>query len=256
MAGALAFFVGGTSLGSMGMESIGIMGVNMGMAGLEAAVCGLVDATRAGGPCGGRDVRGGWRAGHLFADLEATHIQLQALLRTLHITDLFLVSPILLLPVLPLLSPSPGSGMRVGAAQQAGLTLTPASLGPVHLRCLPWAKLTLLPRFVSVLFGAYAESARIRLAREHLKRHQRRPVPTRIPRFLPPQRRTERGGVVPHVRLGIRFGHTARLPCTQRNSSTGHARAASISLALRRLPGMEDLSTGRVPFQSLLQLHL
>ncbi|KZP15968.1 hypothetical protein FIBSPDRAFT_866424, partial [Athelia psychrophila] len=36
---------------------------------------------------------GGGRAGHLFEDQEATHIQLQAL-RTLHITAPFLASPI------------------------------------------------------------------------------------------------------------------------------------------------------------------
>ncbi|KZP15957.1 hypothetical protein FIBSPDRAFT_866382 [Athelia psychrophila] len=61
----------------------------------------------------------------------------------------------------------------LGAAQTAVLTLTLPSLGP---------------------------GARIRLARGHLKRHQRRPVPTSIPRLFPPQRRTERGGVLPHHR--------------------------------------------------------
>ncbi|KZP16046.1 hypothetical protein FIBSPDRAFT_866565, partial [Athelia psychrophila] len=48
----------------------------------------------------------GWRAGQPLADLEARHIQLQASLRTLHITDPFLVSPILL-PSCPFSPPHP-----------------------------------------------------------------------------------------------------------------------------------------------------
>ncbi|KZP16024.1 hypothetical protein FIBSPDRAFT_866527 [Athelia psychrophila] len=120
--------------------------------------------------------------------------------------------------------------MGVRAAQTAGLTLTLPSLGPG--RSSPSSSPPPSP-------------ARIRLSREHLK-GQRRPVPTSIPRLLLPQRRTERGGVLPHVRPGIRLGHAARHP-HQRNSREGHARAASLSLALRRLsataPGATDSST-------------
>ncbi|KZP10772.1 hypothetical protein FIBSPDRAFT_872315 [Athelia psychrophila] len=129
--------------------------------------------------------------------------------------------------------------MGLGAAQMAALTLTIPSLGPG--RSSPSSSST-PPRFVCVLFGACAESARIRLAREHLKRHQRCPVPTSIPRLLPPQRRIERGGVLPHIRLGIRLGYR-----TQRNSRTGHARAASISLALHRLPATAPAGRTRPP---------
>ncbi|KZP16038.1 hypothetical protein FIBSPDRAFT_68587 [Athelia psychrophila] len=68
-------------------------------------------------------------------DLEATPIHLQASLKTLHITTPPLASPVLLLPSLLLLS-------APRAARTVALTLTLPSLGPAHLRRLPWAKLT------------------------------------------------------------------------------------------------------------------
>ncbi|KZP24324.1 hypothetical protein FIBSPDRAFT_857450 [Athelia psychrophila] len=55
-------------------------------------------------------------AGQLLADLEARHIQLQATLRTLHITDPFLVSPIL--PPRP--APSPDLECEWGQHKRQG----------------------------------------------------------------------------------------------------------------------------------------
>ncbi|KZP24296.1 hypothetical protein FIBSPDRAFT_1042337 [Athelia psychrophila] len=79
---------------------------------------------------------GGWRAGHLFEDQEATHIQLQAPLRTLHITAPFLASPILPLrpsPSLPLTRIWNGSGSSTNGSADADAPFP-----------RPWAKFTLL----------------------------------------------------------------------------------------------------------------
>ncbi|KZP16031.1 hypothetical protein FIBSPDRAFT_958367 [Athelia psychrophila] len=182
----------------------------------------------------GAVIRGGWRAGHLFEDQEATHIQLQAL-RTVHITDPFLASPILPLPVLlPLLSPSLGSGMGVGAVQTAVLTLTLPSLGPgrslpmLKVRVYGWPESILRdisgvlsqPQYLGSSLPKGARSAEVSPAR----------TPWNPTRAQP--------------------GY----PGTQRNSRKGRARAASISLALHRLPatapGAPDSSTiaGARPF--------